>query len=51
MNPQLLMLGLETPLENLLELPQAVQIAFAIREELTAYSPRQLQELLGCING
>lgn len=51
MNPQLLMVGLETPLENLLELPQAVQIAYAVREELIEYSPRQLQALLGGING
>lgn len=51
MHPKLLTLILDTPLDNLLDLPQAVQIAYAAREALSAYTHRQLQQLLVSING
>jgi len=51
MDPKLLTLLLDTPLENLLGLPQAIQIAYSAREALSAYTHRQLQQLLVSING
>lgn len=51
MHPNLLTVLLDTPLENLLDLPQAIQIVYAAREDLSAYSNQELQQLLVCING
>jgi hypothetical protein len=46
MNPHLLTLALTTPLEQLLELPNAVRIAASAREDLQPFSPEQLEEML-----
>ena len=46
MNPHLLTLALTTPLEQLLELPNAVRIAASAREDLQLFSPEQLEEML-----
>ena len=50
MNPHFLTLALTTPLEQLLELPNAVRIAASAREDLQRFSPEQLQDILGCID-
>lgn len=47
MNPHLLTLALTTPLEQLLELPNAVRIAACAREDLQRFSTEQLEQLLG----
>ncbi len=46
MNPHLLTLALTTPLEQLLELPNAVRIAACAREDLQRFSTAQLQQML-----
>ncbi len=46
MNPHLLALALTTPLEQLLELPNAVRIAACAREDLQHFSTEQLQRML-----
>ncbi|MBI3147442.1 MAG: hypothetical protein HYZ17_02885 [Betaproteobacteria bacterium] len=46
MNPQLLTLALTTPLEQLLELPNAVRIAACAREDLQRFSAAQLAQML-----
>ncbi len=46
MNPHLLTLALTTPLEQLLELPNAVRIAACAREDLQRFSAEQLQQML-----
>ena len=46
MNPHLLTLALTTPLEQLLELPNAVRIAACAREDLQHFSTEQLQRML-----
>lgn len=50
MNPRLLTLALKTPLEQLLELPNAVRIAASAREDLQRFSPEQLQQMLACMD-
>ncbi|MDX1253408.1 MAG: hypothetical protein IDH49_14395 [Gammaproteobacteria bacterium] len=50
MNPHLLTLALTTPLEQLLELPNAVRIAASAREDLQRFNPEQLQGMLACID-
>lgn len=50
MNPGLLTLALTTPLEQLLELPNAVRIAASAREDLQRFGPEQLQQMLACID-
>ena len=50
MNPQLLTVALTTPLEQLLELPNAVRIAASAREDLQRFSHEQLQDILACID-
>lgn len=50
MNPQLLTLALDTPLENLLGLPNGVEIALTLRDELAHYSPAQLHDILAVID-
>lgn len=51
MNPQMLTLALDTPLEALVELPQAIRILTALRRDLPDYDEHQREGLLGCING
>ncbi len=51
MNTQLLALALDTPLEKLPGLPQAIRIVTPNRADLSGYSPRQLEGLLACVNG
>ena len=46
MNPHQLALALTTPLEQLLELPNAVRIAACVREDLLRFSTEQLQRML-----
>jgi hypothetical protein len=46
MNPHLLTLALTTPLEQLLELPNAVRIAACAREDLQRLSAEQLAQML-----
>lgn len=46
MNSHLLTLALTTPLEQLLELPNAVRIAACAREDLQRFSTGQLQQML-----
>lgn len=50
MNPHLLNLALTTPLEQLLELPNAVRIAACAREDLQSFSTGQLQQMLADMN-
>ncbi|HBN9538647.1 TPA: hypothetical protein L3890_004857 [Pseudomonas aeruginosa] len=50
MNPHLLTLALTTPLEQLLELPNAVRIAASAREDLQRFSTGQLQQMLVCMD-
>jgi hypothetical protein len=50
MNPQLLTLALTAPLEQLLQLPNAVRIAASAREDLQRFSHEQLQDILACID-
>lgn len=50
MNPHLLTLALTTPLEQLLELPNAVRIAACAREDLQSFSTEQLQQMLADMN-
>jgi hypothetical protein len=47
MNPHLLTLALTTPLEQLLELPNAVRIAASARDDLRRFSTEQLEQMLG----
>ncbi|MBK7898558.1 MAG: hypothetical protein KA603_11890 [Azonexus sp.] len=51
MKPQLLTLALDTSLEDLLGLPQAIRIVTSVKDELSAYSPDQLHDVLRCVNG
>ena len=51
MKPQLLTLALDTPLEDLLGLPQAIRIVTSVKDELAAYSADQLHDILRCVNG
>lgn len=51
MKPQLLMLALDTPLEQLLELPQAIRMVTSVRDDLARYTPSQLMDVLRCVNG
>ena len=51
MKPQLLTLALDTPLEDLLGLPQAIRIVTSVKDELSAYSADQLHDILRCVNG
>ncbi len=51
MKTQLLTLVLDTPLENMLGLPQAIRIVTSVKDELSAYSPDQLHDILRCVNG
>lgn len=46
MNPHLLTLALTTPLEQLLELPNAVRVAACAREDLQRFSAELLQQML-----
>ena len=50
MDARHLNLALTTPLEQLLELPNAVRIAASAREDLQRFSPEQLQDILDCID-
>ena len=50
MNPHLLSLALTTPLERLLELPNAVRIAACAREDLQRFSAEQLAQMLASID-
>ena len=50
MNPHLLSLALTTPLERLLELPNAVRIAACAREDLQRFSAEQLQRMLASMD-
>ena len=50
MNPNYLTLALTTPLEQLLELPNAIRIASSAREDLQHFSHDQLQEMLVSID-
>ena len=50
MNPNYLTLALTTPLEQLLELPNAIRIASSAREDLQHFSHDQLQEMLTSID-
>lgn len=50
MNPHLLTLALTTPLEQLLELPNAIRIASSAREDLQHFSHDQLQEMLASVD-
>lgn len=50
MNYQLLSLALNTPLEQLLELPYAIRIAYSAGDDLRGYNAEQLQQLLTCLN-
>lgn len=50
MNPHLLTLALTTPLEQLLELPNAVRIAACAREDLQRFSAEQLRQMLASID-
>ncbi len=50
MNPHLLTLALTTPLEQLLELPNAVRIAAFAREDVQKFSTEQLQQMLACVD-
>lgn len=50
MNPQLLTLALDTPLEDLLGLPNGVEIAYSLRSELARYSSAQLHAILAAID-
>jgi hypothetical protein len=50
MRPQLLTLALDTPLENLLGLPNGVEIAYSLRSELAQYGSAQLHDLLAAID-
>ena len=50
MNPNFLTLALTTPLEQLLELPNAIRIASSAREDLQHFSHDQLQEMLVSID-
>ena len=50
MNPHLLTLALTTPLEQLLELPNAVRIAACAREDLHRFSAEQLAQMLASID-
>jgi len=50
MNPHLLTLALTTPLEQLLELPNAVRIAACAREDLQRFSAEQLAQMLASID-
>ncbi len=49
MNPQLLTLALDTPLENLLGLPNGIEIAYRLRSELAQYRPAELHNILEVI--
>lgn len=50
MNPHLLTLALTTPLEQLLELPNAVRIAACARDDLQTFSAEQLHQMLACMD-
>lgn len=50
MKPQLLTLALDTPLENLLDLPNGVELAYSLRSELERYSPAQLRDIVAAID-
>ena len=50
MNPHLLTLALTTPLEQLLELPNAVRIAACAREDLQRFSAEQLAQMLASMD-
>jgi hypothetical protein len=50
MNPHLLTLALTTPLEQLLELPNAVRIAACAREDLQRFSAVQLAQMLASMD-
>lgn len=50
MNPHLLTLALTTPLEQLLELPNAVRIAACARKDLQRFSAEQLQRMLASMD-
>ena len=50
MKPQLLTLALDTPLEDLLGLPNGVEIAYSLRSELAHYRPTQLHDILAAID-
>ena len=50
MKPHFLTLALTTPLEQLLELPNAIRIASSAREDLQHFSHDQLQEMLTSID-
>ena len=50
MNPNLLTLALTTPLEQLLELPNAVRIAACAREDLQRFSAEQLAQMLASMD-
>lgn len=50
MNPHLLTLALTTPLEQLLELPNAVRIAACAREDLQRFSAEQLAQMLATMD-
>ncbi len=50
MNPHQLTLALTAPLEQLLELPNAVRIAACAREDLQSFSTGQLQQMLADMN-
>lgn len=51
MNPQHINLALTTPFENLLTIPQGVQLAHNMREGLEGITPQQAATILGAING
>jgi hypothetical protein len=51
MNPQHINLALSTPLEDLLAIPQGVQLAYNVREGLEGITPEQAAAILGAING
>ena len=50
MKPHLLTLALTTPLEQLLELPNAVRIAACAREDLQRFSAEQLAQMLASMD-
>lgn len=50
MNPELLALALRTPLEHLVDVPNAIRIAIWSKEELARFDEGQLRELLAWID-
>jgi hypothetical protein len=50
MNPQFLALALDTPLEDLLGLPNGVEIAYSLRSDLAHYSAAELHDALTAID-